>query len=79
VQHSAEEINAFQALGVGVVAYLKILYADDVRRLCGREIPATEYAVALLGADGDPLCIRGTVAQCVLAAEESGLVIVPVQ
>ena len=73
MQHSAEQINQFQHLGVGELCYLKILDADDVKALCGREIAATECAVALIDADGSPHLIRGTIAACLIEAAERGL------
>jgi hypothetical protein len=78
VEQHADLQAALKEMGLGSIAYLKILYADDVRRLCGREIPPHEYAVALIDADGSPHLIRGTVAQCVIEAEERGLHVVPV-
>jgi hypothetical protein len=76
--HSADEINQFQALGLGELAYLKVLDCVDVLALAGIEIAPTEYAVALLDADGSPHLIRGSVAACVMEAEERGLHVVPV-
>ena len=70
--------NQFQQLGCGTLCYLKVLFADDVKALAGIDIPPTEYAVALLDASGEPLCIRGSVGACMIAAEEGGLHIVPV-
>jgi hypothetical protein len=80
VQHSAEEINAFQALGCGRICYLRLLDYFDVKALAGEDatIEPTETAVCLFDADGSPHLILGTVAQCVIAAEERGLVVVPV-
>jgi hypothetical protein len=71
--NSASETNAFQALGVGTLAYLRILDCVDVKALCGAEIAPHEYAVALIDADGSPHLIRGTIAQCVIEARERGL------
>jgi hypothetical protein len=73
VQHTAEEINQFQQLGVGEVAYLRILDCVDVKALCGADIEAHTYAVALIDADGSPHLIRGTIAQCLIEAQERGL------
>jgi hypothetical protein len=73
VQHSAEEINAFQQLGLGTIAYLRILDCVDVKALCGREIAPHEYAVCLVDADGSPHLLRGTIAQCLIEAAERGL------
>jgi hypothetical protein len=78
VRHNAEEINKFQALGLGTICYLKMLDAADVKALAGIEIAPTEYAVALLDADGSPHLIRGSVAACVIEAQERGLQVVPV-
>ena len=78
MDHSAETINAFQALGVGELCYLKMLDAADVKALAGAEIKPTEYAVALVDADGSPILIRGSVGACLLAAEEGGLHVAPV-
>jgi hypothetical protein len=78
VQHSAEEINAFQQLGLGSICFLKVLDCVDVLALAGVEIAPHETAVALLDADGSPHLIRGSAAQCVLEAQERGLIVVPV-
>jgi hypothetical protein len=75
---SAEQINAFAALGLGEIAYLKLLDCVDMLRLAGVEIAPTEYAVALIDADGSPHLIRGTVAACVQEASERGLHVVAV-
>jgi hypothetical protein len=78
VRHTAEEVNAFQALGVGTLAYLKVLDYHDVIALVGpdAEIKPTEWAVALVDADGSPRAIRGSVAACLLAAAEASLHVV---
>ena len=79
MQHSAEERQqTFQQLGCGVVAYLKVLDCVDVLALAGVEIAPTEYAVCLVDSDGSPIALRGTVADCLLAAEERGLHVAPV-
>jgi hypothetical protein len=80
VQHSAEEINAFQALGVGTLCYLKVLDCDDVKALVGpdAEIEPTEVAFALIDADGSPILLRGSVGACMIAASERDLHIVPI-
>jgi hypothetical protein len=69
---SADQINAFQALGVGVIAYMKVLDYHDVIALAGptADIKPDEYAVALIDADGSPIAIRGTVAAAIVAAED---------
>lgn len=70
----AEEINAFQALGVGSIAYLRVLDFFDVKSLAGADadIAPHETAVALFDADGSPHLIRGNVADVLIAAEERG-------
>jgi hypothetical protein len=78
MDHSAETINAFQQLGLGELVYLRMLDAADVKARAGIEIAPTEYAVALLDADGSPHLIRGSVAACVIEAQERGLHVVPV-
>jgi hypothetical protein len=80
VQHSAEEINQFQALGVGELCYMRVLYHDDVKALVGpgADIAPTEYAVALIDADGSPILLRGSVGACMIAAAERDLHIVPI-
>jgi hypothetical protein len=61
VDHSAETINAFQALGVGELCYLRVLDYDDVKALVGpdAEIEKHETAVCLVDADGSPILLRG--------------------
>jgi hypothetical protein len=76
--HSVQAINEFAALGLGELCYLKMLDAADVKALAGIEIAPTEYAVALLDADGSPHLIRGSVAACVIEAQERGLVVAAV-
>jgi hypothetical protein len=78
VQHSADEINKFQALGLGEIAFIKLLDCVAVLELAGVEIAPTEYAVALLDADGSPNCLRGSVGDVLIAAQERGLHVVPV-
>jgi hypothetical protein len=81
MDHSAEAaFQAFQQLGVGELAYLRVLYFDDVKLLCGADadIEPGEFAVALVDSDGSPIALRGTVADCLLAAEERGLHVAPV-
>jgi hypothetical protein len=78
VQHSAEEVNRFAQLGLGTIAYLRALDADDVKALCGREIAPHEIAFALVDADGSPILLRGSVGACMIAAEERDLHIVPI-
>jgi hypothetical protein len=79
--HSAEEQQqAFQQLGCGTLCYLLTLNYEAVKALCGAdaEISPNETAVCLVDADGSPHLIRGSVAACMLEAEERGLHIVPV-
>jgi hypothetical protein len=76
--HSAEQINAFAALGVGELCYLRVLDCVDVLALTGIGIPPTETAVALLDADGSPRLIRGTVADVLRAAQEHGVAVASV-
>ena len=81
MDHSAEEQQqTFQQLGCGMVAYLRVLYFDDVKLLVGpdADIDPGEFAVALVDSDGSPIALRGTVADCLLAAEERGLHVAPV-
>jgi hypothetical protein len=75
-----QEQSAFMQLGCGTIAYLKVLDYQDVIDLVGpdAEIEPTEYAVALVDADGSPILLRGSVGACMIAAEESGLHIAPV-
>jgi hypothetical protein len=46
---------------------------DVLALVPGAEIAPHETAVALLDADGSPHLIRGTIAQCVIEAQERGL------
>jgi hypothetical protein len=78
MEHDAAAINEFAALGLGSIAYLRILDCVDVKALCGAEIAPTEHAVALIDADGSPHLIRGTIAQCVIEAHDRGLIVQPV-
>ena len=81
MQHSAEEQQqTFQALGVGELAYLRVLYFADVKLLVGpdADIEPDEFAVALIDSDGSPIALRGTVADCLLAAAEYGIAVAAV-
>jgi hypothetical protein len=80
MDHSAQAINEFAALGVGELCYLKVLDCDDVKALVGAdaEIEKHETAVALLDADGSPHLLRGAVAQCLIEAQERGLTVAAV-
>jgi hypothetical protein len=53
---------------------------DDVVALVGpdAEIKPTEWAVALVDADGSPIALRGSVGACMIAAEEAGVHVVPI-
>lgn len=76
MQHNAEqEQSAFMQLGVGKLVYLKVLDCVDVLALAGVAIAPTEYAVCLTDADGSPHLIRGTIAECLLEAQERGLAV----
>ena len=80
MRHSADQINAFQALGVGEVCYLLTLDYHAVKSLCGAgaDIKPGETECALIDSDGSPRLIRGTAADCLLAAEEHGVVVASV-
>jgi hypothetical protein len=80
MDHSAQAINEFQALGVGELCYLKVLDCDDVKALVGAdaEIEKHETAVCLVDADGSPILLRGSVGACMIAAAERDLHIVPI-
>jgi hypothetical protein len=59
-------------------AHVKNYHA--VKVLCGADatIEPNETAVCLVDADGSPRLIRGTVADCLLAAQEHGVVVASV-
>jgi hypothetical protein len=78
VDHSADQINAFQQLGCGTLAYVKMLDCVDVLALAGIEIASHEIAFCLIDADGSPHLLRGSIAACLLEAQERGLHVVPV-
>jgi hypothetical protein len=75
VNHDADLQDALKQLGMGKTAYLRVLYFDDVKALVGpdAEIEPGEFAVALVDSDGSPIALRGTVADCLLAAQEYGI------
>jgi hypothetical protein len=75
VRHTAEEVNAFAALGMGEIAYVKTFDAADVMALCGCEIPTHAIAFALVDADGSPHLLRGSVAAVLIEAQERGLIV----
>jgi hypothetical protein len=54
--------------------------AHDVKALCGADadIAPHETAVCLVDADGSPRAIRGTIGDCLLAAQEHGVVVASV-
>ena len=76
--HSAEEQQqTFQQLGCGTLCYLLTLDYDAVKG-ADAEISPNETAVCLVDADGSPHLIRGTIAECLLEAQERGLAVVAV-
>ena len=79
MDHSAETINQFAAVGCGEIAYLKLLFCEDVLALApGADINPGQFCFALVGADGDPILLRGSIAACVIEAQERGLTVAAV-
>ncbi len=66
------------ALGMGRVAYVKAVSAEDVRRMVPQveEVPPDVSLFALLGADGTPIMITDSREELVANAAENQLVTV---
>jgi hypothetical protein len=76
---STAEINAFQALGVGVLAFVRLLDAEDVLALIpDADVEPTDIAIALIDAAGEPILLRGSLAECMLEAAARELHVVSV-
>jgi hypothetical protein len=77
--HNAAEINAFAALGVGVLAFVRLLDGDDVLAMIpGADVKPHDVAIALIDAAGEPILLRGSLAECLIAAAERELCVVSV-
>jgi hypothetical protein len=80
VDQHADLQDALANIGLGRVCYLRTLYYDDVIRLVGpdADIEPGQHCFALISASGEPLCIRGSVADCMHVAEQGDLAIATV-
>jgi hypothetical protein len=80
VQQHADLQAALAHVGLGRLCYLRMLFYEDVIRLVGpdADIKPGQHCFALIDASGEPLCIRGSVADCMLAAEEGDLAVATV-
>ena len=80
MEQHADLQDALANIGLGRVAYLRVLDYDDVIALVGpdAEIEPHEIAFCLVDADGSPNCLRGSVGAVLIAAQERGLHVVPV-
>jgi hypothetical protein len=80
VDQHADLQAALAHIGLGRVCYLRTLYFEDVIRLVGPDanIKPGEYCFALVDASGEPLAIRGSIPDCLLAAEEYGVAVAAV-
>ena len=68
------------ALGMGLLAYVRPMRADEVRKLVpqAQDLPADIDLFALLGADGTPIMIADSRAELTANAWENQLVTVSV-